>query len=223
MKRVVRLFFAVLGFIYMVILQGCATPLEKMDPLAMGPVNVPMPTVTHTDGAIYALGSDNSLYGSSRAHRVGDLLTVHVDENTDAQDLVTSNTDRTSSNKDSLSVTNTGISGGVESSGENKFTGSGNSHQNNKITGDTTVTVIKVLPNSNLIVKGYKTITLSNGVEKIGISGIVKESDINSTDNSVMSSQIADAHIAYLGHGDLHTSTEKGWLSRVFSSSFWPF
>lgn len=190
----------------------------------MDPIDMPMPIPSTTDGAIYTHNHDVYLYGSSRAHRIGDLLTVHVNENTDAQDKVSSSTDRSSATAGSVSLdSDIDFSASMDSSGSNKFSGSGNSHQSNRITTDITARVIEVLPNNNLVVKGYKTITLSNGVEKIGISGIVKVEDINSQDNSVMSSQIADAHIAYLGQGDLHLSAEKGWLSRIFGSPVWPF
>lgn len=205
-------------------LAGCYSPKnwKQKDPLHIDQIDETMPNLSRTQGAIYQQGSDTYLYGSSRAHRVGDLLTVHVDENINAQGSVSSDTSRTSTLKDSLALTNVINPGSLDISGDNKYSGSGKSQQSNTITGDITVTVIRLLSNGNLVIRGYKTMTLSNGIQKIGISGIVRQIDINSADNSVLSSKIADAHIAYLGRGDLTTSSKKGWLSRLYSGSLWP-
>jgi flagellar L-ring protein precursor FlgH len=50
----------------------------------------------------------------------------------------------------------------------------------------------------------------------------VRAADIT-PDNTVLSSQVADAHIVYGGQGVLADANSKGWLSRVFDSSWWPF
>lgn len=218
-KRFLSAFFV---FSVVLLLCGCQPPVQKMDPLALNDITQAIPHFRRTNGAIYQQGNENSLYSSSRAHRVGDLLTVHLVEDTSAQDNVSSNTSRTSTLNDSFNITPDISSGGLEINGNNKYSGSGDSKQSNKITGDVTVTVIRVLPEDRLVVKGYKTISLSNGVEKVGISGVVREEDINTLDNSVNSSQVADAHIAYLSKGDLNTSAQKGWLTRIFSGFFWP-
>lgn len=210
--------------VFVSLVSSCAQPNSphKKDPLALNDVRESMYYVKKTNGAIYQQGSDGYLYGSSRAHRVGDLLTVHVDENLNAQDNITSNTSRTSTLKDSLALTSVVKPGALEINGANVYAGSGKSQQSNVITGDITVTVIRVMTNGNLVIRGYKTLTLTNGIEKIGIAGIVRQIDINSADNSVLSSKIADAHIAYLGHGDLTRSAHKGWLTRIFGGSIWP-
>lgn len=206
------------------LLQGCMSQpnWKQGDPLKINNINEPMPYVKRTNGAIYQQGSDTYLYGSSRAHRVGDLLTVHVDENINAQDSMSSSTSRSSTLKDGIALTSVIKPGTLDISGDNKYAGAGNSQQSNTITGDITVTVIRVLSNGNLVIRGYKTLVLSNGTEKIGISGIVRQIDINSADNSVLSSKIAEAHIAYLGRGDLKRSSSKGWGSKIYSGSVWP-
>ena len=207
-----------------ILLTGCFSSQQwrPVDPLAMNSIDEPIPCLVKTKGSIYQQGSDTYLYGNSRAHRVGDLLTVHVDENLYAHGDTSSDTSRKSEVKDSIALTKVINSGSLDINGENKYSGSGKSSQSNKVTGDITATVIRKLANGNLVIRGYKTLTLSNGVEKIGISGIVREEDIKSEDNSVKSSMIANEHIAYFGRGDLSESSKKGWLSRLFSGSLWP-
>ena len=103
-----------------------------------------------------------------------------------------------------------------------EFKGEGDSSQGNSLSGNITVTVAEVLSNGNLVIRGQKMLTLNQGDEHIRISGIVRPSDIRS-DNSILSSQVADAQIIYTGNGMIADSNNMGWLARVFSSKWWPF
>jgi len=82
--------------------------------------------------------------------------------------------------------------------------------------------VTEVLANGNLLVRGEKLIGINQGHEYVRLSGIVRAQDIQ-PDNSVLSTQVADAQISYGGKGALADSNEHGWLTRFFVSSWWPF
>ena len=88
--------------------------------------------------------------------------------------------------------------------------------------GSITVTVAEVLPNGNMIVRGEKWLTLNQGEEYIQISGIVRPQDVR-TDNTIFSTLVADARIAYSGKGMLANANSPGWLARFFNSPIWPF
>jgi len=77
------------------------------------------------------------------------------------------------------------------------------------------------LPNGNLFIKGEKWLTLNQGNEFIRIAGIIRPEDI-STDNTIPSTKVANARISYSGTGDLDESNKMGWLSKFFSSSWFP-
>jgi flagellar L-ring protein precursor FlgH len=102
------------------------------------------------------------------------------------------------------------------------FEGEADSSQSNSLSGEITVTISDVLPNGNLVVRGEKWLTLNQGEEFIQISGIVRPQDI-STANTILSTQIADARIAYSGKGALAESNQMGWLARFFNHPIWPF
>jgi len=102
-----------------------------------------------------------------------------------------------------------------------KFDGSGDSTQSNSLTGNVTVTVVEVLANGNLVVRGEKTLRINQGDEYLRVSGVVRPADVSS-DNSVISTQLADARIAYSGSGFVADSNSMGWLAR-FVNSWWPF
>jgi len=82
--------------------------------------------------------------------------------------------------------------------------------------------VIDVQSNGNLVVAGDKTLKLNQGDEFVHIAGVVRPADIT-TNNTVTSDKLADAHISYSGKGVVDSSNKMGWLARFFNSPFAPF
>ncbi len=214
-----------------------SAPTRDPEFAAARPPLPPQPAAAN--GSIYQAGFDLRLYEDIKARRVGDILTVHLTENTDGSKSTTSTADRTST----TNVTNPTILGAspkfdvpgfvplsstrdlsleTSLSSDSAFEGSGASSQKNKLTGDITVTVVEVLPNGNLMVRGEKRLTINNGNEYIRVSGTVRATDIQ-TDNSVLSTQIADATIMLTGDGQGADSNIMGWLARFFISAIIPF
>ncbi|MBL4709532.1 MAG: flagellar basal body L-ring protein FlgH, partial [Flavobacteriales bacterium] len=111
---------------------------------------------------------------------------------------------------------------GFDIDSENEFEGEGKSNQSNKLSGSISVTVSAVLPNGNLLVQGEKWIQINQGSEFIRLKGIVRPADI-SANNTVQSTQIADAKISYGGKGALADANVSGWMVRFFMSPLWPF
>ena len=72
------------------------------------------------------------------------------------------------------------------------------------------------------MVQGEKLLTLNQGSERVQVSGIVRAGDIGA-DNTVLSTQVADARIIYAGEGALADANSMGWLGRFFQSKWWPF
>ena len=72
------------------------------------------------------------------------------------------------------------------------------------------------------MVQGEKLFTLNRGHEHIRFSGIVRPADI-ATDNSVLSTRVADARIIYAGEGETAAANVIGWLARFFISAVFPF
>lgn len=182
-----------------------------------------------TNGSLYQTGYGMSLFSDVSAKRVGDIITVILQENTNA-----SKTASTSSSKESSanlpSPTLFGdllkfrgkeiFNAAIES--QNEFSGSGDSSQSNSINGNVGVTVAEVLPNGYLMVQGEKRLTLNQGSEYIRFSGIIRPADIRS-DNTVLSSQVANAQIIYGGTGLIADANTAGWFTRLTSSPWWPF
>lgn len=180
------------------------------------------------DGSIFQPAVASSLFSDVKARRVGDIITVMLRENTSAN----KSSGTTTSKENAINLNPiTGLGGNnVNIGGEsiqlglnstNEFTGDAQANQSNNLNGSISVTVVKVLPNQNLMVRGEKWLTLNNGDEYIRLTGIVRPADI-SPDNEIMSTKIANARIQYSGTGSFANAQKKGWLTRFFSSEWWP-
>jgi flagellar L-ring protein precursor FlgH len=182
-----------------------------------------------TDGAIYRANTDMRLFEDQKANRVGDILTVRLSERTQAskasQTSVAKSTDSTIANPIVLGrpITHKGdpVFGG-SLAGENSFDGSGASSQSNSLAGDITVTVIDRLPNGNLVIRGEKWVTLNQGREFIQLSGTIRPNDIE-TDNTLLSTRIANAQITYSSKGVMADANRMGFVARFFNSVFSPY
>ena len=179
-------------------------------------------------GSLYQ-PSNMLLFEDPRPHKIGDLLTVVLQESTNASKTASTATTKSDSNTlTSPTLFGSPITkGGTEIlntdfSQDRDFSGDGDSSQSNSLTGNITVTVVDVLANNNLIVQGEKWLTLNQGDEYVRIKGVVRPRDVRA-DNTVLSTRIADAQIAYSGEGFVHDSNEQGWLAQFFNSKWWPF
>ena len=104
----------------------------------------------------------------------------------------------------------------------NSFKGQAKAGQSNSLRGNISVSVVRVLPNGNLSVRGEKWLMLNEGNEYIRITGLVRSEDVNA-DNTVSSQRVANARIQYSGTGDFANTQERGWLSKFFNGPYSPF
>ncbi len=199
---------------------------HKPDPVVARVLPPPAP---RTDGAIYQAGQEMALFADLKARRVGDVLTVVLNESTNASKNAATTTSKTSAVTDTgpalfgKSITTKGIPIlDTTLAGSHTFDGEGTSSQGNSLVGSLTVTVINVEANGNLVVQGDKSLKLNQGDEFIHIAGVIRPADI-ATNNTVTSDKIADAHISYSGKGVLDNANHMGWLTRFFNSAFSPF
>ena len=99
--------------------------------------------------------------------------------------------------------------------------GSGTADQKASLSGSVTVTVIEILANGNLVVRGEKKLGLSEGTEVIQVSGVIRPQDVG-PNGTVQSLRLANAQIAYRGSGDLANATKVGWGTSLLHK-YWPF
>ena len=179
-------------------------------------------------GAIYVGRQSDSWFGKSRSFQVGDVITVLLNESSQATRTQNGTVTRDSSN--TLAPANLqkfgtslgGMFGGVNMLGgtvSNKGTGAAD--QQASLTGSVAVAVVEVMPNGNLVLRGEKQLALTEGTEIIQVAGIIRPDDV-SPSNTVQSKRLANAQIAYRGTGDLANATRAGWGTSALIK-LWPF
>ncbi len=214
------------------VLTGCShTPdrISKFEYEPAYPTNIPK-LDTPRSGSLYQTGAMD-LFNDIKARRIGDIITVKLQEKMNAQKKAAANEKKSNVSKHAapslLGGTVGAALGGVNLLGatsldsSDTFKGQGDASQSNSLTGDISVTVVEVIPNGNLVVRGEKWVTINQGEEVIRFGGIVRPADI-SPDNSFPSTKVADARFIYSGDGLVNEATQQGWMARFFSN-YWPW
>ncbi|WP_443112205.1 flagellar basal body L-ring protein FlgH [Enterobacter sp. DC4] len=206
---------------------GCAylprTPLVKGETTAL-----PTPVAAGVgNGAIFQTGQAMNygyqpMFEDRRPRNVGDTLTIVLQENVSASKSSSANATRGGSTGLKFATTPSfmsGVFGGgradADITGSNDFSGKGGAAAQNTFNGTITVTVKSVLDNGNLNVVGEKQIAINQGTEFIRFSGVVNPRTISGS-NTVISTQVADARIEYVGNGYINEAQQMGWLQRLF-------
>jgi flagellar L-ring protein precursor FlgH len=206
-------------------LAGCAG-FAPSAPKASSLADDPPPRNTAragVSGGVFAPDSVLSLISDSRAFRVGDVVTVTLQETTQASKAAGTTF---SKNSDAaitpLTVAGHAVKSDISIDAKRSFDGNATSTQQNALTGAITVVVQEVMPNGLLKVSGEKNLTLNQGEEMLRLKGYLRPADIDSN-NQVSSQRIANAKIMYSGQGTLADANTAGWLTRFFNGPWMPF
>jgi flagellar L-ring protein precursor FlgH len=185
----------------------------------------PLPPASR--GALWRPGS-KTFFRDPRARAVGDLLTVAVNLQEQAEFDNQTNLSRTSA--DTMTMPNllglpgflghalSGFDPNINVSSAATTAGQGNIKRTESITVNVAATVIARLPNGNFEIAGSQEIRLNNELRQLQLRGIVRPEDVRS-DNTIPSEKIADARIEYGGRGVSSGMQRPAWgqdlLNRV--------
>lgn len=210
----------------LVFLGGCSStvePTEKPASNVRQALEYDQPAIERK-GSLFKSNQMLTLFADRRAYRVGDILTVVLNERTQSSKRAA-----TALEKDTeigLAVPNAGnlntndLNLGINSS--SAFDGSSQANQENFLSGAISVRVTRILPNGAMLISGEKHLTLNRGDEYIRLEGVVRPEDID-VSNRVSSQRIADASISYSGEGDHNNVNRPGWFTRLFNYFLNPF
>lgn len=212
------------AFFGVVLLAGCVSPAQ----VAMrddDDDHMPLQRMTRggISGGVFTADTV-SLTSDSRAYRVGDAVTVILQETTQASKRAGTSISKGSS----IGISPLAALGkvydkaAVDISADRDFQGDATSTQQNALSGSLTVIVQEVLPNGLLRVAGEKNLMLNQGEEFVRLKGFVRSADVDA-DNRVSSLRVANARIAYSARGALADANQPGWLTRFFNSPLMPF
>lgn len=200
------------------LLSSCNRFMKKDDaylPPIM-PIDVRPPP--KTAGTIYQAGFGVRLYGDRIACRVGDVLTVRLEESIKGVYKAKTNTQKNARlNYPTPTFFGQPVVGlNVDTNTTQTFDSKGDSDQSNSLTGNISVTVVRVLSNQNLVVQGETWMTIDQGTESLQLTGIVRPIDIE-PNNIVSSQRIAGAQIKYAAKGQAGYATRMGLLTQLFN------
>jgi flagellar L-ring protein precursor FlgH len=226
---------AIVLFTAVFLLAGCGMsriptppPVESTLPNAKGFMELPKPE----EGSLWTETVEASLYTELRARRVGDIVTVRIVEDPEAELNANTKTSRSSSigarmeflgYMEALAAKNPRLNPDdlINASLQSQHDGKGSSNRDGHVKAYVSAVVERVFPNGNLYIKGRREIRVNHEKQYIMLSGMIRPEDINA-DNEIASTFVADAEIVYAGVGPVSDKQKPGWLGRVIDH-VWPF
>ena len=227
-------------------LAGCAATHDALLGPNMSPMNYPAALVAtqqpvivpheesrHASASLWG-GSSRTFFANQRAAKVGDIITVAItiDDNAD----ITNNTTRERKTSNNMGVSHfLGLensigrllpkafdpANAIQTNADSQLTGTGQIQRQDQINLTIAAVVTKVLPNGNLVIQGRQQVKTNHDLRELTVAGIVRPEDISST-NTISQTQLAEARIAYGGRGDMvRTNTAPGGQALI--ETFSPF
>jgi len=230
-----------LVWVVFVFITGCATWHTKTSDVPevqaiKGPEFPAFTAPQREEGSLWSDEMGIMLYPDRRARRVGDIVTVRIVEDPEAELNADTKTSRSSSiaaqlkflgymkalaEKNSRLAQNPGEDDLIKAGLGMGFDGQGSSDRNGHVKAYVSAVVIRVLPNENLYINGKREIKVNNETQYITLSGIIRPEDISPT-NEISSTFVANANITYSGLGPIADKQKPGWLGRIVDH-VWPF
>ncbi len=181
-----------------------------------------------SEGSAWPDGS-RGLFADFRATRVGDLVTIRVDESPNAEGDAGTSLDRSVSREAGVGS----LYGLVEAmrraypdmdpeellalTSEQTFEGNGQTSRGSRLRAAIAVRVEQVMPNGDLYLAGTKILMINDEELHLYVSGVIRPEDIEQ-DNSVRSSLIADGQVEFSGRGALTDNQRQGWLTSILNA-----
>ena len=109
----------------------------------------------------------------------------------------------------------------ADTSSDSRATGAGNTSRSEQINMTVAASIMDVLPNGNLMIRGRQEVRVNFELRELVVTGVIRPEDI-ARDNSIRHSQIADARISYGGRGQLTDAQQARWGQQIYDALF-PF
>jgi flagellar L-ring protein FlgH len=170
--------------------------------------------------------SAGSIVSDKRAHAVGDIVTILVQESNSASKNNTTSTSKKAALDASISsflyspsgssfLTQNGKMPAIKFDSSHTFDGGGKIDNSEKITARIAVRVTEVLPNGNLVLEGTKKTAFGGETSDAVLHGVVRQEDVSAS-STVYSYNVADATIKYVSKGAITDAQRKGWFTRIW-------
>ena len=227
-----------LTYLFCVACGGSPTRRPALHPPVTPQQEYRQDAAVNNPGSIFAASEADTLFEDSRARRVGDIVVVKLVENTKAQNKAETSSNKKSSNDYQVTnMFNRGHAGFIpfmpigpqpsvgipilDTESASGINSTGKTKRENYVTTSLATRVLRVLPGGLMEIEGAREIRVNEETEYMVVRGMIRSKDV-SADNSVLSTQIADASIEYYGRGVLADKQKPGWFTRLMDN-VWPF
>ena len=167
-----------------------------------------------------------SMVADRKASAAGDIVTIVVDESANAQSSQSKKSSRESSLEDAMgqflfsaAASGFGTKGGelpaTKNSGASSYSGGGAVNNSQSLTARAAVLVTDVLPNGNLVISGVRLVRFSGETQYVVLHGVIRADDI-SRENTVISTNVADARVEFYSEGSLTDAQKRGWFGKLY-------
>jgi len=178
-----------------------------------------LPTAAIARQPLVDFETGESLVSNLKARRVGDLITIIIVENSSA--------DATSKTKANNKSEHSGGPGlgfldfikPWDLTVENKYNGDGKTQRSGNLQAEMTARITQVLHNGDFRLEGSRMVNVNGEKTMIEITGVCRSEDI-APDNTIMSTYISDAQIAYNGSGMVNDAAQPGVITKVINWLF---
>ncbi len=160
-----------------------------------------------------------SLVTNLKAHRIGDLITIIITENSSADATSKTKADNKSEHKGGPGLGFLDFIKPWDLTVENKYKGDGKTQRSGNLRAEITARITEVLHNGDFRLEGTRMVNVNGEKTLIEITGVCRSKDI-APDNTIMSTYISDAQIAYNGSGLVNDAAEPGVVTKVLNWLF---
>ncbi len=199
------------------LMAGCVAvaPNTIVEPAPAPQAQATLVVAPAMNGAIYAANNFRPMFEDRRARLVGDTLIISITEKTSAGKNVASSSSKDA--KADLTMPAAVVPMNFEGASGISNADKAAANAANNFTGTVTATVVEVLPNGNLKVRGEKQVAFDRSTEFIRFSGVVNPTSISST-NTVPSTSVADMRVEYRTNAGFDRAALQSALARFFLS-----
>jgi flagellar L-ring protein precursor FlgH len=160
-----------------------------------------------------------SLVSNLKAHRVGDLVTILITEEAAANAGAKTKADNKSEHGGGPGLGFLDFIRAWDVSSENKYQGNGDTERSGSLRAEITARITEVLHNGDFRLAGTRMVNINGEKQLIEITGVCRSRDI-APDNTIMSTYISEAQIAYNGSGLVTDSAQPGVVTRILNWLF---
>ena len=239
-----RTLIPVVALCAVLLLGGCngARKSPGIQPMVVPPQEYDEGLRANNPGSIFANSDADPLFSDSRARRVGDIVVIKIVENSKSKSKADTTASKNSTNNYNVGALfglNTVkmfpyIPGGVygtngkvgsdavlETTSDSGLNATGETKRENYVVSSLAARVTRVMPGGLLQVEGRRETRVNEETQYMIITGTIRARDV-AADNTIMSTQVADASIQYYGEGVLADKQRAGWFTRL-RDNIWPF